>query len=116
MVITDGVSTYEHESTIPEALLARAAGASLFVIGIGETDEQELQGIASDNHHVYRVGDFSPLLGLTETLVGVVCVSTVTSLPDPTIVTGDLSSRTGMVCGSLLINLKFYIIWSDHSI
>jgi len=47
IVITDGVSTYDHNLTIPYANAAKAAGTMVVAVGVGnQTDPAELTGIA----------------------------------------------------------------------
>ncbi len=47
IVVTDGVSNINSRRTIPESEEARAQNIHIYAIGIGLTDEKELNGIAS---------------------------------------------------------------------
>jgi len=48
VVITDGVSTYDNQTTIPNAVAAKNAGIIVISIGVGNlTSQAELEGIAS---------------------------------------------------------------------
>ena len=60
-VITDGNST-DRASTMSAAAIARGMGITVFSIGIGSVDVNELNEIASDpdSDHVFLIEDFTP--------------------------------------------------------
>ena len=64
VLITDGVSNVDPEQTIPAAQAAKAAGITIFTVGITEQiNVQELRGIASEpaENHVSIVEGFADL-------------------------------------------------------
>ena len=74
IVITDGVS-YQPTLTSAEAEAAKAAGISVFAIGVGPSvDLGELKGIASDpaDNFMFSVTDFDAL----DSIKGVMAVKT----------------------------------------
>ena len=75
IVITDGVSNINSRRTIPEAEQARAEGIHIYSIGIGLTDTQELDGIASRpvEENRYSVQEFSELRTLRDDIFHALC-------------------------------------------
>ena len=75
IVITDGVSNINARRTVPEAEQARADGIHIYSIGIGLTDTQELDAMASrpveDNR--YSVQDFNQLRSLRDDIFHALC-------------------------------------------
>jgi len=59
ILVTDGRPTLEQENTLIEATNLKNVGVEIFTVGIGNTDEEELQQIASspDNTHNYAISD-----------------------------------------------------------
>ena len=77
IVLTDGVSNINSRRTIPEAEQARAEGIHIYAIGIGLTDETELDGIASKpvDENRFRVQEFSELRDLRGKIFAALCAS-----------------------------------------
>ena len=78
IVITDGRSTYDNQSTIPEAILARAAGIEIIAIGVtGAIDEQEVMLISSlpqqINRNYFLSAGFSFISEIMTALVEATC-------------------------------------------
>ena len=77
IVITDGVSTYDHEQTIPYANEAKRAGITIIVIGVGDlVDQTELIGMASavnDTPLVFNVTSYDALFSIQESISAVAC-------------------------------------------
>jgi len=81
IVITDGESTINQGSTIPNAEEARRRGIQMFSVGItDQAKEQELRQISSQpqelNKNYYMSADFVSLNEILETIVGEACSST----------------------------------------
>ena len=47
IIITDGISNYEHYETVPQARLTQDAGIHVYTIGVGLTNTNELEQISS---------------------------------------------------------------------
>ena len=78
-VLTDGASTRDRELTIPEADKARAAGITIFAIGItNQINITELQGIANDpdDHFMFVVEDFDVLVKKSASVLAAFCSET----------------------------------------
>ena len=78
IVITDGRSTYDNESTIPEAVLSRAAGIQIFAVGVtASIDETEVRMISSlpqqINRNYFLTADFSQISEIMLALVEATC-------------------------------------------
>jgi hypothetical protein len=76
IVITDGVSTFDSERTIPSADAARNNGILMFAIGItDQIDLTELQGIANDPNEdfVFEADDFNALASIRDQVVQAAC-------------------------------------------
>ncbi|KAK2143115.1 hypothetical protein LSH36_875g00000, partial [Paralvinella palmiformis] len=75
ILITDGVSTWGHKKTIPEAIKLREAGVRMFVIGMGKTyNRYEAAAIASKPTDNYlSSGTFAHMEALLEPLLRRVC-------------------------------------------
>jgi von Willebrand factor type A domain len=78
IVITDGVSTYDHEKTIPYAQEMKNSGIVMIAIGVGVlVSKDELEGIASIGKDgkpiVYQVGGYELLSLVQERLASVDC-------------------------------------------
>lgn len=78
IVVTDGMSTYDHDKTIPYAMDAKRAGIVLVVIGVGsEVNQTELEGIASTSpngtHFVYNVSNYDALSTIQNEIAMVAC-------------------------------------------
>lgn len=78
VVITDGVSTYDNHTTIPNAVAARNAGITVISIGVGNlTSQAELEGIASVGKDgkpiVLQVGSYEALDLVNTRLAYVAC-------------------------------------------
>lgn len=74
-IITDGLSNVNHESTIPEAELARAQGIHIFAVGVGIGDPWELNGIASEPtaSNVFQVDSWDGLWEISNQLIDRTC-------------------------------------------
>lgn len=73
IVITDGVSNINNESTIPEANLARRRGIQIFAIGIGLSATAELDGIAGSRENRYLIDNFDALDEKMESIYTTLC-------------------------------------------
>jgi len=77
VVVTDGVSTYDHNLTIPYANEAKAAGINIVVVGVGKlTDPNELKAMASqkgDSALVFNAGDFDSMTSLKDPVAQSIC-------------------------------------------
>ena len=75
IVLTDGVSNINSRKTIPEAEETRANGIHIYAIGIGLTDTQELDGIASKpiDENRFAVQEFSELRDLRHHVFSSLC-------------------------------------------
>lgn len=78
VVITDGVSTYDNTTTIPNALAAKNKGIIVISIGVGNlTSQAELEGIASPGKDgkpiVFQVGSYEALDLVNTRLANVAC-------------------------------------------
>lgn len=78
IIITDGVSTYDHEKTIPYANEAKAAGIKIVSLGVGNvTSKDELDAIASVGPNgtalTWQVGSYAVLQTVKDTLANVAC-------------------------------------------
>ncbi|KAK7478695.1 hypothetical protein BaRGS_00030080 [Batillaria attramentaria] len=69
VVVTDGRSSNE-AATLAEARRLRNMGVSVFAVGVGNIDRDELNGIASDPDidHVFVVGNANALSGIKQSL------------------------------------------------
>ncbi len=77
VVMTDGASTWENRSTIPEAVLARELDILVFAVGIGPSvNMTELRGIAGDpdSHYLHMISGFADLVDLQKKLANYTCV------------------------------------------
>ena len=84
IVVTDGVSTIDHQKTVPEADLARLSGIRIFGIGVGLTNTSELEGIAGNLENVYTIDHFDDLELKMDNLYQTIC-------PGNTIYVGGIS-------------------------
>ncbi|XP_069108498.1 cartilage matrix protein-like [Argopecten irradians] len=75
IILTDGVSNIEHHLTIPEANSAKDSGITIYAIGIGLTETEELDGMASlpTDAHSFNVDDFSELDNLHDVVFDSTC-------------------------------------------
>lgn len=73
IVITDGVSNINNESTIPEANLARRRGIQIFAIGIGLKATAELDGIAGRRENRYFIDNVDELDEKLESISTMLC-------------------------------------------
>jgi uncharacterized protein YegL len=78
VIITDGVSTYDNDKTIPYANEAKQAGIMVISLGVGnKTSQEELEGMASVGKDgqplVYQVGGYDMLNLVKEKLAHVTC-------------------------------------------
>ena len=75
VVITDGLSA-DTEETAREAALARAAGITLFAVGVGDgADRHELERIASapSDDYVFQVDNYDALASIMDLLSAKTC-------------------------------------------
>nr|KAG5693356.1 hypothetical protein BaRGS_017649 [Batillaria attramentaria] len=74
VVVTDGRSSNE-AATLAEARRLRNMGVSVFAVGVGNIDRDELNGIASDPDidHVFVVGNANALSGIKQSLQDKIC-------------------------------------------
>lgn len=63
LIITDGISNYEHYETVPQARLTQDAGIHVYAIGIGLADTKELEQISSQpaEENMFLVRNFDEL-------------------------------------------------------
>jgi len=78
VIITDGVSTYDNATTIPNAVAAKNKGILVVSIGVGNlTSQAELEGMASTGKDgkptVFTVGSYQALDLVKNQLVHVAC-------------------------------------------
>ena len=76
IVVTDGASNRDEDLTIPEANAARAAGVTVFAIGIGdEVDPHELRGIANEpsEQFTFNATDFDALQHIRDIVSTAAC-------------------------------------------
>jgi len=78
IVITDGVSTYDADRTIPEAQSARDQGIKIYSVGVTTAiDENELRQMSSDpqtiNENYFTSASFQALDQVVDTLVSQTC-------------------------------------------
>lgn len=75
IILTDGVSTVNSMHTIPEAELTREAGIIVYAVGIGLTDNTEINDVADKplDEHRYLVDDFPDLQQLDERVFNSIC-------------------------------------------
>jgi len=78
VVITDGVSTYDNATTIPNAVAAKNKGFIVISLGVGNlTSQAELAGIASPGSDgkplVLEVGSYDTLVLVNTRLANVAC-------------------------------------------
>lgn len=72
-LITDGQSNVREHNTIPAADALKSAGARIITIGVNLNDMTEVEGIASSENDVYRVGSFSNLQDIKEDILARSC-------------------------------------------
>lgn len=75
IVVTDGVSAYKNR-TKEQARLAHSAGITLMAVGVGtNTDQQELQDIASDpdSKYLFHIDTFVGLKMIESMLASSTC-------------------------------------------
>lgn len=75
IVITDGLSNINSESTVPEAEYTKAQGIHVFSIGVGISDPWELNAIASNppENNVFPIVDWDGLWDISDKLIDNVC-------------------------------------------
>lgn len=76
IVLTDGESNRDQQRVRPEAAAARAAGISMFVIGIGnKLNMVELTEISSQpqDKYLYRTLDFNDLNYVIANIINMIC-------------------------------------------
>jgi len=78
VIITDGVSTYDNATTIPNAVAAKNKGILVVSIGVGNlTSQAELEGMASTGKDgkpiVFTVGSYQALDLVKNQLANVAC-------------------------------------------
>ncbi|XP_052793137.1 collagen alpha-1(XII) chain-like [Mya arenaria] len=124
IVITDGRST-EPERTTREAQLVHRRGIDTFAIGIGPNiDGLELDVIASDHAHSFRVKSFNDLEAIHQSVVDSICAksrlrtttttTTTTTTHAPTTPTTTLPpTTTKAACGLKPADIVFVLDSSD---
>ena len=77
IVVTDGLSNYNSQRTIPEATLAHDKGIHIFTIGIGLTETAELEAIATQPYQMNRflVKTFDELYNIRTEVFTHICES-----------------------------------------
>lgn len=98
LVITDGVSTYDNDKTIPYAQEAKANNIKVVSLGVGDKiSKEELEGMASIGINgkplVYQVGSYDMLANIQETLARVAC-----GIADPIDTKPDCDTVPDVVC------------------
>ena len=76
IIVTDGNSNINPETTIPDAIDARTKGIHIIVVAVGTSlNLLELRGIASqpERQNVYSVDSYMDLGGLMTTMFGATC-------------------------------------------
>ncbi|CAC5421536.1 unnamed protein product [Mytilus coruscus] len=113
IIITDGVSNINSQTTIPEAEKARDVGIHLYTIGIGLSNLTELNGMASvpakDNS--FNVQSFDELKGLAKIFPSKrpALLSTTTSIVENT-ADAQLSTTTSFVESTADTGIPTYVI------
>lgn len=74
VVIANGFSDDRHATTLLTRL-AKEIGINMFSVGVGPTDKEELQEIASNTNQVVNVDSFEELPSKLSELVQLVCTS-----------------------------------------
>ena len=75
VVLTDARSTIDRQHTQSTAAALRRAGANIFVIGIGDVDEDEAVGIAGSRANYRRVNgtDFQQAISVIDSIAQTIC-------------------------------------------
>ena len=94
IIITDGVSTWDKERTIPDANAARNDGIRIFSVGITNAiDENELRLMSSppqeENKNYWRSAEFNQLNLIVDSIVQQAC-----SIMD----SGNIQSQENQMC------------------
>ncbi|XP_045184201.2 sushi, von Willebrand factor type A, EGF and pentraxin domain-containing protein 1-like [Mercenaria mercenaria] len=75
IVVTDGHSD-NFNATAEQARLLKETGVTVYSVGVGLTDEKELQLIASNTTYVFTVDNYDTINEIAGPLAGVTCAST----------------------------------------
>ncbi|XP_048777058.2 mucin-2-like [Ostrea edulis] len=98
-VLTDGHSQ-NHTATVLGAQRLKAAGVKIYTIGIGnQIERSELQGIASDNNHVFMVNSFADLSTIHSLVQRAYCEG-YSSTTSPTSTTSTLTTTQSTISPS----------------
>ncbi|KAK2161998.1 hypothetical protein NP493_1548g00037 [Ridgeia piscesae] len=73
ILLTDGVSNVDAGRTIPEADAAKDEDIEIFVVAVGDADQDEVRRIASDPRWLFNVTDFTALNSLTMDIIEETC-------------------------------------------
>jgi len=85
ILITDGESNVQQDQTIPTAEAMQEDGIEIFVIGIGQVNEDECRGIASEikDEHFHYVPNYNALVGITNSIINDTCAAANKTQCDP---------------------------------
>ncbi|CAH1789268.1 unnamed protein product [Owenia fusiformis] len=71
ILLSDGPSNWDAESTVPEAQEARATGIELFAVGVGpDADKDEMLQITNSEERVMAVSNFDTLSTMKNSIIG----------------------------------------------
>nr|XP_011449961.2 collagen alpha-6(VI) chain isoform X2 [Crassostrea gigas] len=116
IVLTDGRSL-EPDQTIRAAHQLHNMGVEVFVIGMGHSvDFRELQQIATDRDHVYRISSTNDLAAIHTNIVDAICklkVPPPTTTPMPTTTTTLPTTTVKQACGQKPADIVFLLDASE---
>lgn len=119
IVLTDGRSL-EPDQTIRAAHQLHNMGVEVFVIGMGHSvDFKELQQIATDRDHVYRISSTNDLAAIHTNIVDAICklkVPPPTTTPMPTTTTTLPTTTVKQACGQKPADIVFLLDASESEL
>lgn len=119
IVLTDGRSL-EPDQTIRAAHQLHNMGVEVFVIGMGHSvDFRELQQIATDRDHVYRISSTNDLAAIHTNIVDAICklkVPPPTTTPMPTTTTTLPTTTVKQACGQKPADIVFLLDASESEL
>ncbi|XP_052695043.1 collagen alpha-6(VI) chain-like isoform X2 [Crassostrea angulata] len=119
IVLTDGRSL-EPDQTIRAAHQLHNMGVEVFVIGMGHwVDGVELNQIATDGDHVYKISSTNDLASIHTNIVDAICklkVPPPTTTPMPTTTTTLPTTTVKQACGQKPANIVFLLDASESEL